>query len=176
MGEIMKKNKKLVIILSVVLVILIGIVVVLFIKGNLEENGNTEEKQTGISVSTVEQQIQNEESFTIDTEYGDLYYPKKWESNIRTEVNEKEGYSVKFFGTVEGKEEQPLFEIIFNSDAEMMIGTMEKDGENIYVGFNFSEPNVDSWAQEDADMIYAMQEDVNYLIGMLEKEDGFRVE
>lgn len=184
----MKRNKKLVVLMSMVLVILVGIAAVLFTKSDkdIEKdklNASTDgskaqvESQEEDSVSTIDQQILDEESYVIETDYVRLYYPQKWEDNLETEVVEDEGYVVEFYGKVEGKERQKIFEVIFNGDADIVIGTVENNGENIYVGFNLTDLELgDDWTDEEADVICAMQEDVNYLIGMLEREAGFEAE
>lgn len=176
----MKKNKKLIVMMSVVLIILVGIAVILFTKNDSDSekaNGQQESSQTEDTTSTIEQQIEEEESYVIKTDYVRLYFPQKWEANLETEIVEDEGYVVEFYGKVEGKDRQEIFEIVFNGDAETMIGSVEVDGENVYVGFNFAEPKLgDDWTGEEADIIYAMQEDVNFLIGMLEREAGYKAE
>ena len=179
----MKNNKKLVVMLAVILIVLIGIAVALFMKGNsskdeVKEKVESQESTEGEDViSTVEQQIKDEEAYCIETEYVNLYYPKKWKDNIETEILNEEGYVVEFYGKVEGKDRQKLFEVVFNGDASMMAGTIEGEEGNTYVGFNFAEPEMgDDWTDEEVNTIYAMQEDLNYLIGMLEKEDGYKTD
>lgn len=184
----MKRNKKLVVLMSMVLVILVGIAAVLFTKSDKDiekdklnasknESSAQAESQEEESVSTIDQQILDEESYVIETDYVRLYYPQKWEDNLETEVVEDEGYVVEFYGKVEGKERQKIFEVIFNGDADIVIGTVENNGENIYVGFNLTDLELgDDWTDEEADIICAMQEDVNYLMGMLEREAGFEAE
>lgn len=180
----MKSNKKLVAVLAVILVILIGVCVILFTKGDsddAEKAGETvqqEEQQDETTdpedvVSTVEQQIEEEEAYVIETDYCKLYYPAKWEANLQTEIKDEEGYVVEFYGAVEGKDKQPLFNIVFGQEADFVIGTIDKDGEAVEVGCTFMDPAVEEWNTEEADIIYAMQEDMNYLIGMIQREDGF---
>ena len=43
----------------------------------------------------------DEDTFEIKTEYCSLYYPKKWEKYIKTEIDDKEPYTVKFIGLEE---------------------------------------------------------------------------
>lgn len=181
----MKNKRKLVIVMSVTLALLVAVAAVLLARSNLEKKGqqvadntaNQQETQAGETISTIEQQIEDEESYVIETEYVRLYFPKKWEENLEIEIVEKDAYIVEFYGKVEGKDCQKIFDIVFNGDAEKMLGTVEANGENIYVGFNFAEPEIsENWTIEEADIIYAMQEDVNYLIGMLEREAGYVAE
>lgn len=196
----MKNNKKLVKVLVVILVVLIGILAFLFIKGDSgkekaqgqAEEQQTEEQQTEeqgednssddtesaeSAESTVEQQITEEEGYAIETKYGNLYYPKKWKDKLEVEIVEDEIYTVVFYGKVNGKDRQKLFEIVYNADALIMLGTIEVEGSNVYIGCNFTDIGYgEDWTDEDISTIYAMQEDVNYLWGMLEKEEGFTKE
>lgn len=166
----MKKNKKLVVVLSVILVILIGIAAVLFVNRNSDKKEDKTEEE---AVSTIEQQIQSEEACEIETKYTTLYFPKKWEDNLETEIVEGDDYRVVFYGKLDGKDNQELFTIVFNGDASLMLGVLEQE-ENTYVGLEYAEPEMgDGWTEEETDVIYAMQEDVNYLIGMLVKTEGF---
>lgn len=179
----MRNNKKLIILMSLILVILIGVAVVLFTKGDSDKDGSKEQVTTQEDnpsedvISTVEQQIEEEESYVVETDYVRLYFPQKWEANLETEIVEEDGYIIEFYGKVEGKDRQKIFDVVFNGDAENMVGMVDVNGEAVYVGFNFAEPEIgEDWSGEEEDMIYAMQEDVNYLIGMLEREAGFVAE
>lgn len=181
----MKNKRKLVMVVSVTLVFMVAVAVVLFAKDSLEKKGqqvdsnivNQQDTPIEGTISTIEQQIESEECYVIETEFVRLYFPKKWEENLETEIIEKEAYVVEFYGKVDGKNRQKIFDIVFNGDAENMLGTVEVNGESIYVGFNFAEPEISKdWTTEEADIIYAMQEDVNYLIGMLEREAGYAAE
>lgn len=176
--ENQKKAKKnniriLLIILCICIVILAAVLIAAVVK-NVGKIEDTEETNDTNVISTVEQQIQDEEAFTIETVYGNLYYPKKWEPQLRTEIVEEENYTVKFYGVVEDKEEQHLFSLVFGDNGSKL-GSLEKDGEIITVSIAFEETSMDeNWSDDEKKVIYAMQEDINYLIGMWEKE-GFSI-
>lgn len=160
-----KENKLIIAILCIAALVLICLCIGIGLSGKNKKED---------VLSTVEQQMQEEEAFEIETKYGSLYYPKKWESQVRIEIDENDEYTVKFYGTVEGKEEQHLFNVVFGEKGNKL-GSFEKDGETVTVCLDFEENTMnDEWTEEEKNIIYAMQEDINYLIGMWEK-DGFEI-
>ena len=174
----MKSNKKTVTILASILILLILVVIVLFFRTQNEKTkeNNVENKDVEV-VSTIEKQISEEDAFVINTDYCDLYYPLKWEESVYTEIVTSEVYTVQFYGKLENKEDQHLFDIIFGNADGTLLGKVENDGEKIPVylkGIEFEAD--DSWSEEEKITIMTMQEDVNYVIGMLQKEAGFKAE
>ena len=116
---------------------------------------------------------ENKGSLEIETKYGPLYYPSKWKDQIDIKYTENAGYKVEFYGTVVGKESVHLFDICFNSDNGELLGYFNRE-EAVNVSFNVYEVKFDeTWTQGEKDQIYSMQEDVNYVIEMLEKEDDY---
>lgn len=117
------------------------------------------------------------EAIEISTKYGTLLYPKEWESNLRTEIVDSDVYKVEFYGTVEGKKEQHLFDLSFNGTEGYNLGTLTTEtGEAVQINiesydFEFD----DSWAEDEKNLICAMQEDINYTIGMLAENGNFTV-
>lgn len=167
-----KKFNRLLILICFVLVV----VLIFLLKGRsndkIEDNQVAEENLKGY---TVEQQIQDEDAYIIETKYCDLYFPKKWESNIRYEIVEENIYKVMFYGNVNQKAEQKIFEICFGKVDGLLLGRFKKNGEEIDIylitnDLEFSE----KWTEEEKMLICSMQEDMNYLIGMLANEQGFR--
>ena len=182
-------NKKIVVFLAIIFLFVIGGAI--FSKKSFknverghesikQENELQKENKTEISqreengevISTIVQQIKSEEAYLIETDYCKLYFPAKWQDNLEVEFNE-EGNVVEFYGIVEGRDRQPIFNIVFNESADVKIGTISKGNETIDISWQFVEPNVDGWSTEEADILYAMQEDINYLFGMLERKEGF---
>lgn len=111
-----------------------------------------------------------EEGFVIETPVVDLNYPEKWKDQVRVEQLEGDLYTVRFFAILEGKEEQHIFDVVFGKTDGLLLGTLEQT--EIYLVYNeiaFDE----SWSEEESNEIYAMQEDVNCIIEMLQKEEGF---
>lgn len=170
-----RKKKTLLILLMSVLFMLIVVGIIVFVKRDKDDNGSTVNSATnGNVVSTIEEQIKTENGIITETKYCNLYYPEKWEKNIDIKVKEDDVYSVQFFGKVENKEEQHLFDIVFGEVEGTLIGyyIQDEDKVPIYIkGILFS-PD-DSWTEEECTTIMMMQEDSNYTMGMLQKEENF---
>lgn len=165
-------------ILCLIIGILIGVIaaMVFFNKDNGKSDSSTATvEQTDANgteevKSTIEEMIESEEAFTIETPHGNLYYPVKWEEQIRVEKVEGDVYTVQFYGTVEDKDEQHLFDIVFGETEGVLLGTLNEISVYLVDGGSLE---TEDWTEEEENTIYAMQEDVNYLMGMLQKEEGF---
>ena len=142
-----------------------------------QQNGNnasTANQQNEETKSTIEQQMEDEESFSVDTPFTKLYYPVKWQSQVRVQNIEGDVYTVEFYGSVEGKAETHLFDIAFGGTDGFTVGNITVGDAVTNVNLVFAEIMLDeTWTEEETNMIYAMQEDANYLLGMLEKEANF---
>ena len=117
------------------------------------------------------------EAIEISTKYGTLLYPKEWESNLRTEIVDSDVYKVEFYGTVEGKTEQHLFDLLFNGTEGYNLGTLKTEsGEDVAINIvSYDFELDDSWAEDEKFTLYAMQEDINYTIGMLSENENFTI-
>lgn len=166
----MKKRsyKRMVLVLSVIFIIFVFVLALLIIKKK-EDDVKSEEVN---SLSSVEQQIQEEEAYKIETKYSNLYYPVKWKENLSVKISDEEKYSIVFYGKTDEKNEYKLFTITFEGKEGYKIGTFKsKDKEmDIYL-ISFELP--EDLCEEDKDILTGMQEDVNFLLGMLEKEKEF---
>lgn len=120
---------------------------------------------------------ESREAIEIVTKYGTLLYPKEWESNLRTEIIDEDVYKVEFYGTVEGKDEHKLFDLIFNGIDGYNLGTLKTEsGEDValnIVSYDFELD--DTWTEDEQLVLYSMQEDINYTIGMLSESGNFTV-
>lgn len=113
--------------------------------------------------------VDNGTDMAIDTPYGELYYPSRWKSYLSLKTEEKNGYSVSFYSNVSGHAAQCLFVVYFGSDRGIEIGTVKDDsGRNIRVSIDIISFEPDgSWSEADRNIVYAMQEDMNYLLTKL---------
>lgn len=115
------------------------------------------------------------ESIEISTKYVTLLYPLEWEKNLRTEIIDSDVYKVEFYGVVEGKTEQHLFDLVFNGTDGDNFGTLKTEsGEEVTINiesydFEFD----DTWTEDEKNMLYTMQEEFNYMIGMLAENVAF---
>lgn len=106
------------------------------------------------------------DTFPIETPYGTLHYPAKWSDCVRTEINDN---AVAFYGSVEGRGEQPLFTLQFEQGDGFYLGTFRDTTVYIVDG----EPLFDTtWTDVDKEQIYAMQEDVNVILKDFELREG----
>ena len=126
-------------------------------KGNLSASG-------GQSV-----QAECEEEVVIGTVYGDLYYPAQWEEFLQVDQTEDdECVQVAFSGKIDDTV-YPLFTIIIGSGDGISAGTLTgKDGTQRTVYVQISEVTGNATlSQIELNRLYAMQEDLNYLIDNL---------
>lgn len=109
----------------------------------------------------------------INTPYCTLYFPGTWQDMLRTEqteLPEADSLVVAFYGKLEAHEDQHVFDILIqNEKTEDSLGAILcTDGEKRYVTTVFySTDSIESWPETDKNLIYAMQEDINYIIDKL---------
>lgn len=171
-----KKRNLLIPILCFVIGILVGILcTMIFGEIGVSENRNSNDNHTKDEVVGVTDDMLEEEPLIIGTPYVDLYYPAKWEEQIRTVHVDEEEYSVEFYAKVNDKKEVHIFDIVFNGTEGDSLGTIKVEGKDEVslnvISYNF-EPG-EKWTEEESSEIYMMLEDINYIIGMLQKEKGF---
>lgn len=121
------------------------------------------------SPSASEQQDEIEE-IEIDTAYGTLYYPKQWEAFVKTEQKEdNDTIVVSFIATIQDTS-YPLFEVTIGGTEGSAAGELtDAEGIRRTVYMRVFELEEDSSLTEgEQNRLYAMQEDLNYLIDHLE--------
>ncbi|MBR2041943.1 MAG: hypothetical protein IJ945_06205 [Oscillospiraceae bacterium] len=113
--------------------------------------------------------------FLIENPFCDLYYPAKWQDSVKVTANET-GDTVCFYGLVNGKE-VPLFEIVFNVDGDIPLGTITNENGNVYVAMN---DKFSLWPEdltEDETMVLSsMSEDMNVVVSKLVYESGMELD
>lgn len=137
----------------------------------LEESSSGNEKQPAMEETAPESSVVN--MLSIQTPYCTLRYPVRWKDYLVTEQrsNEETGvYSVHFYGEIAG-EKYLLFSILFGGDEGEQLGVVpENDKGYITVNVLLAELKMDGWRDEDVQLLCAMQEAVNDLIGQLPLE------
>lgn len=114
-------------------------------------------------------QAEHAEEIVIGTAYGDLYYPAQWEEFLQVDQAENgEGIQVAFSGKVD-ETLYPLFTIVIGSEDGVSAGTLtDKDGTQHEVYVQIAEVTGNAaLSQIELNRLYAMQEDLNYLIDNL---------
>lgn len=163
------------------LILIVGLVIglgagALFFGGNSDKEDSTNHKEDDKVTGTLEEMIQ-EDGFVIETSVVDLYYPKKWEDKVRIEKVSGDIQVVQFFATLEGKPEVHLFDIFFGGEDGYTLGYLNIDKDNQIevkiISYDFDLG--DEWTTEEANDIYSMQYDINYILGMLLKKADFEV-
>lgn len=115
----------------------------------------------------------------ITTPYVTLKYPEKWLNFLKTEkiysqYHEENLTKIVFYSQVGEREKMPIFSIHFNEDGEFYMGSLDNSGDNVYISFSYSELVFDGqWTEEEKNIVYAMQEDINYISDCLKNVSGF---
>lgn len=148
-------------------------------KSNVSDTSTQSETSASTENSslTIGSPDESREAIEISTKYGTLLYPLEWEKNLRTEIVDSDIYKVEFYGTVEGKKEQHLFDLSFNGTDGYNLGTLKTEsGEYVSINIvSYSFEFDDTWTEDEKNVICAMQEDINYIIGMLAEGGNFIV-
>lgn len=103
------------------------------------------------------------EAMGIDTDYCELKYPVAWSNYLYIK---QDATSVTFYSRIDGYEKQPLFTVWFGGAEGAAVKTIaDYQGKPVEVRVSIYEFAPDStWTQEDIRIVYAMQEDLNYLL------------
>lgn len=103
----------------------------------------------------------------IETAYGDLLFPGKWEDNLQVEQPDEK--TVEFYGCVKGHAPVLLFTLNYESEnGDIMMELVTEDHAVVSLGIDISEIEFEGmWNDEEMDLIYSMQEDMNYLMDSL---------
>ena len=186
-------SKTIIIILSsVIAACLIVIIILLCLLLNKSDDSKSSDNKSALSDTSMQSETSastenssltvgspddSREAIEISTKYGTLLYPLEWEKNLRTEIVDKDEYKVEFYGTVEGKKEQHLFDLFFNGEKGYNLGTLTTEaGEAVQINIESYDFELDdSWTEDEKFTLYAMQEDINYTIGMLSENGNFTI-
>lgn len=106
------------------------------------------------------------EDLAMDTPYMELHYPSQWSETLSIIHTEAPVYSVAFFSKVEGHEDVHLFTVFFGGTEGVSLKTIQTaDGSVVDVRLLVPEIDLDdTWTDDEAELVYTMQEDLNYLL------------
>ena len=121
-----------------------------------QKNGSTasdEIKIPSISNPIVNNNItDSSDMMEIDSPVGKLYYPAKWQNDVRFTSSETQ-VDASF-------EDVPLFTIYFNGDQGDYYGTLERNGEEVTLRYKLYDMDVEA---EKFETMSAMQDDINVI-------------
>lgn len=172
------KRKRIIYVLLATLGIFLMLgIAIIFIKSNDKDNKSD-------SIEQVQQEQSNEnytnntwedvEDFEINSKYCKLYFPIKWEDKVEIKFSEEPTYKVDFYGVSVNKTEIHLFSVCFNSDDGELLGYLENEEEIVNISIDVKELEFDdSWKEEEIDQIYAMQEEMNYVMDTLNRNENY---
>lgn len=169
----MKKKKKrketLLIIFLVILALAIGIVAGYLVQNSEESVSGAKTQNKSEHTENISQENSETEYMVIETEYGDLLYPEQWSEYLKTEQNmEKDSLQVSFSAQLEDKN-YPMFQVTIGDSEDTEVGELTDDsGIKRKVHMKVDElEGIDELTEVEQQRIYAMQEDLNYIIDNL---------
>lgn len=110
------------------------------------------------------------EDLAIDTPYFELHFPSEWADYLSITVEETgDAYGVVFSAVIGSHSTEHLFTVWFGGDQGTELKTFKAaDGQMVTIRIAVTELFLDgSWTESERSTIYAMQEDLNYLLGRL---------
>ena len=169
----MKTKKKrsrlqtLLIVLLVIIVLILGVAIGYQFRSN--EKSTQEEDKKNEAVENTDVNDGQPEDMVIHTEYGDLYYPEQWSEYLKTEQNmDSDSLQVSFLAHL-GEQDFPLFQVTIGESEDTEVGELTDDSgmkRTVYMKVTELE-GADGLSETEQHRLYAMQEDLNYVIDHL---------
>ncbi len=139
--------------------------------GNVSTSSVAEiETETSDAAASYAESVSVPEYLTISTDYGDLYYPDQWEEFIQIDEEKEDESTTLFFKAVINSNEYELFDIQISgeSDSESAGTLTAEDGSTSDIYISMKEiADTGNLTEGETDRLYAMQEDINYIIDNL---------
>ena len=107
--------------------------------------------------------------FEIETRYGKLLYPEIWKDAVAVEQVDEGDVTTVIFKTDVDDREVVLFQVVLNDSNQDVVGQIsDESGDAHDVGIILDDlGDLTDLDASEQDKLYAMQEDVNYLIANL---------
>ena len=163
------KMKKLIVIL-VVLFVVVTIGIVAMLKGEANTNNGAEN-----NIEATEEIANEEPDVVTETPYCDLHFPGRWKDDVVIENSKENPYTVDYYGVVNG-DKYLVFSLIFGESDGFCLGIFATDDGEI--GMHIVEGalnDIEDLSEEEQNMLYEMQINVNYIIQNLEKDKNFTI-
>lgn len=159
----------------VVVVLLAGVGIGFFAGGGFsssEEGGESAQTEQASQLATEQQGdgASDLNSMAVATDYGELLYPEQWGDYLLTSQDwDGENLQVSFSASINDVE-IPMFRVTIGNCEDTLVGQLT-DGSgttrDVFMAVFEIEQN-DELSSEEQQRVYAMQEDLNYLIDHLE--------
>ena len=104
----------------------------------------------------------------VETARGTLLYPGEWGDRIAISCQENEEQCLVTFKAKTEEDPILLFRVVIDANEENAVGAITKDGLRSFVHLEMEELEQAGLSEKELDQLYAMQEDVNYLLENLE--------
>lgn len=117
------------------------------------------------------------ECFEIETPYGVLLYPKKWQESCSVELSEGNPYVASFNAVLNG-DRVKLFDFCFGDVPEngTPLGKMPYNGSELTVSLvDYGETILEKYPETDYPDLYMMSEDMNEVISGLVYNNGLQI-
>lgn len=154
--------------LLVIIVLIMGVAIGYLIQDNKKPLAKGENQNEVAENADVEEEQM--EKMAIHTEYGDLYYPEQWSEYLKTEQKMNgDSLQVSFLAHLEDKD-FPMFQVTIGDSNDTEVGKLtDNSGTKRSVYMKVTElEGMDNLSETDQHQIYAMQEELNYVIDNLE--------
>ena len=162
-----RKGQAALIVLLVIIVLIIGVAIGYLIQDSGKQS-QKEEKQSEI-VENADVKDDQSEELVIQTEYGDLYYPGQWEENLKIEQTmDNDSLQVSFSAHL-GDKDYLMFQVTIGSSEDTEVGELtDSSGTKRTVYMKLTElESMEQLSETEQHQLYAMQEDLNYVIDHL---------
>lgn len=121
------------------------------------------EKATQISSA------EEEKKAALETEFGTIYYPAKWEDEFITDQEKKDDILTVSFSTKKEKKEYKLFTVTIAGEEGDSVGTItDKNGTKRNVFIEMMDLEDVNAKEEVQNELYAMQESINSIIDYMQ--------
>jgi len=113
--------------------------------------------------------------YIIETPYYDLHFPNEWKDFLVTETTDGTPYTVAFYANLDTRDEQQkLYTVSFGGSADTAAAAV-KASDGKYIALNVENVTFvpdSSWTSRDINIVFTMQETLNYVLEKLPLEDA----
>ena len=131
--------------------------------------GGSGSSSKGSKDSNALKPVDKKDCLEVETKEGTLKYPDQWEEFAKAKVDESAGSTVIHYTASFDKKTYELFDVTIGKGEGSKVGEIKgEDGKTrpVYVSMKKLE-GIDKLSKAKQNRLYAMQEDVNYIIDNL---------